>query len=240
MRSFLTGVVALLGVAGVSSADRGADLEDDEVARRAALRRPAHDLVADLGHRQHVPGHAGGAGLGRQDGDPLSRQVVDDQRGRQDSTPSSCATTCTFCSGKKFTAADVVYSLQAPDQDPETKAPLAWRAGNIKEMRAPDPYTVEYELNEPYSELLLHLTMFTNADPQQGERRVARQGLRRQGDRRHRAVVLRELAAAHRDRAEAPRRLQMGPVDVPEQGPGEVREALHQDRAGGLRAASPP
>ena len=29
-------------------------------------------------------------------------------------------------------------------------------------MRAPDPYTVEYELNEPYSDLLLQLTMFTN------------------------------------------------------------------------------
>ena len=29
-------------------------------------------------------------------------------------------------------------------------------------MRAPDPYTVEYELEEPYSELLLQLTMFTN------------------------------------------------------------------------------
>ena len=32
----------------------------------------------------------------------------------------------------------------------------------FKELRAPDPYTVEYELAEPYSELLLQLTMFTN------------------------------------------------------------------------------
>ena len=30
---------------------------------------------------------------------------------------------------------------------------LAWRAGDIKELRAPDPYTVEYELVEPFSEL---------------------------------------------------------------------------------------
>ena len=29
-------------------------------------------------------------------------------------------------------------------------------------MRATDPYTVEYELEEPFSELLLQLTMFTN------------------------------------------------------------------------------
>ena len=67
-----------------------------------------------------------------------------------------------FCSGKKFTAEDVVYSFKRL-KDPAIKAPYAWRAGDIKELRAPDPYTVEYELNEPYSELLLQLTMFTNA-----------------------------------------------------------------------------
>ena len=66
-----------------------------------------------------------------------------------------------FCSGKKFTAEDVVYSFKRL-KDPAIKAPYAWRAGNIKELRAPDPYTVEYELEEPYSELLLQLTMFTN------------------------------------------------------------------------------
>jgi len=66
-----------------------------------------------------------------------------------------------FCSGKKFTAADVVYSFKRL-KDPEIKAPFGWRAGDIKELRAPDPYTVEYELNEPFSELLLQLTMFTN------------------------------------------------------------------------------
>jgi peptide/nickel transport system substrate-binding protein len=67
-----------------------------------------------------------------------------------------------FCSGKKFTAEDVVYSFKRL-KDPAVKAPYAWRAGNIKELRAPDPYTVQYELEEPYSELLLQLTMFTNA-----------------------------------------------------------------------------
>ncbi len=67
----------------------------------------------------------------------------------------------TFCSGKKFTAEDVVYSFKRL-KDPDIKGPYAWRAGNIKELRAPDPYTVEYELAEPFSELLLQLTMFTN------------------------------------------------------------------------------
>jgi peptide/nickel transport system substrate-binding protein len=66
-----------------------------------------------------------------------------------------------FCSGKKFTADDVIYSFKRL-KSPEIKGPYAWRAGDIKELRAPDPYTVEYELTEPYSELLLQLTMFTN------------------------------------------------------------------------------
>jgi peptide/nickel transport system substrate-binding protein len=67
-----------------------------------------------------------------------------------------------FCSGKKFTADDVVYSIKRL-VSPELKAPLAWRAGNLKDIRAKDAYTVEYELNEPYSDLLLNLTMFTMA-----------------------------------------------------------------------------
>jgi peptide/nickel transport system substrate-binding protein len=67
-----------------------------------------------------------------------------------------------FCSGKKFTAADVIYSFNR-QRDPATKAPSAWRAGNIKNLSAPDPYTVVYELNEPFSDLLVQLTMFNNA-----------------------------------------------------------------------------
>src|SRR5260370_15317408 len=42
-----------------------------------------------------------------------------------------------FCSGKKFTADDVVYSFQ-PLTDHAFKRPFAWRAGTIKELRAPD------------------------------------------------------------------------------------------------------
>ena len=55
----------------------------------------------------------------------------------------------------------MIYSFKRL-KDPALKGPYAWRAGDIKELRAPDPYTVEYELEEPYSELLLQLTMFTN------------------------------------------------------------------------------
>src|ERR1700741_4300002 len=66
-----------------------------------------------------------------------------------------------FCSGKKFTAADVIYSFTRLT-DPEFKGPFAWRAGTIKDLRAPDPYPLEYELAEPFSDLLLQLTLFTN------------------------------------------------------------------------------
>ena len=68
----------------------------------------------------------------------------------------------TFCSGKKFTSADVVYSFKRL-LDPATKAPLKWRAGNVKDLRTPDPYTVEYELNEPYSDLMLNFASFSMA-----------------------------------------------------------------------------
>ena len=67
----------------------------------------------------------------------------------------------TFCSGKKFSAQDVVYTFERL-QSPETKGPFAWRAGSIKGLRAIDAHTVAYELNEPFSDLLLQLTMFTN------------------------------------------------------------------------------
>jgi peptide/nickel transport system substrate-binding protein len=67
-----------------------------------------------------------------------------------------------FCSGKKFTSADVIYSFKRL-LDPDTKAPLKWRAGNVKELRAPDPYTVEYELNEPFADLMMNLVSFTMA-----------------------------------------------------------------------------
>ena len=67
----------------------------------------------------------------------------------------------TFCSGKKMTADDIVYSFTRL-KAPETRAPFGWRAGEIKELRAKGPYTVEYELQSGFSDLLLQLTMFTN------------------------------------------------------------------------------
>jgi len=67
----------------------------------------------------------------------------------------------TFCSGKKLTSEDVVFTFSRL-KSLGSRAPFGWRAGSIKEVRATGPHTVEYELNEPFSELLLQLTMWTN------------------------------------------------------------------------------
>jgi peptide/nickel transport system substrate-binding protein len=65
----------------------------------------------------------------------------------------------TFCSGKKFTARDVVYSVKRT-ANKENRSPFYWRMGKVKDVRAKDDYTVEYELEEPFSELLPNLAMF--------------------------------------------------------------------------------
>lgn len=62
-----------------------------------------------------------------------------------------------FCDGREMTAEDVVYSLKRWI-DPETNSPVAWRAGEVKDITAPDPKTVKYELKAPFSELLYQLT----------------------------------------------------------------------------------
>ena len=65
----------------------------------------------------------------------------------------------TFCDGRAMTAADVVYSINRWI-DPATRSPSRWRAGQVKELRAVGDDTVEYELKEPFSELLTQLTMY--------------------------------------------------------------------------------
>jgi peptide/nickel transport system substrate-binding protein len=136
----------------------------------------------------------------------------------------------TFCSGKKFTAADVVYSFKRLTS-PELKAPLAWRAGELKDIRAVDPYTVEYELKEPFSDLLLNLTMFTTAihnkesvealGKDYGVKSIDGTGPWCFDSWQPRTEIVLKRHDAYK----------WGPVALPEQGPGEVREAQHQDRA---------
>ena len=61
-----------------------------------------------------------------------------------------------FCDGRPMTAEDVVYSLKRW-VDPATRSPVKFRAGPVKDIRAPDATTVVYELTEPYSDLLFQL-----------------------------------------------------------------------------------
>ena len=64
-------------------------------------------------------------------------------------------------------------------------------------MRAPDPYTVEYELAEPFSELLLQLTMFTNAIHNKDSVEALGKDYGVKGADGTGPVVLRIVAAAH-------------------------------------------
>ena len=61
-----------------------------------------------------------------------------------------------FCDGKPMTAEDIAYSINRWIS-PELKSGVAWRAGDVKEVVALDDYTLKYELNAPYSELLYQL-----------------------------------------------------------------------------------
>ena len=65
----------------------------------------------------------------------------------------------TFCDGRKMTADDVVYTIKR-FVDPATHSPVRWRAGPVKDVRAVDPTTVEYELTDPFNELPLQLSLF--------------------------------------------------------------------------------
>lgn len=76
----------------------------------------------------------------------------------------------TFCDGREMVAEDAVYSFSRWI-DPETASPVAWRAGTVKSVTAPDDKTVVYELEVPFSELLYQLTQSfaTIIDPNQVE-----------------------------------------------------------------------
>lgn len=62
-----------------------------------------------------------------------------------------------FCDGKPMTAEDVAYTINRWI-DPDTKSPVAWRAGEVESVTAVEPYLLEYKLKAPFSELLYQLT----------------------------------------------------------------------------------
>ncbi len=161
MRGIFTGVAALLGMVGASTAAEAQtlkmmkSLDAPHYDGQRTTWSPTSDIVnmfqdtlvaMDWDGKTVIP-YLAKSWTVSPDGKLYTFKLRDD---------------VSFCSGKKFTAADVVYSFKRLTS-PELKAPLAWRAGNLKDIRAADPYTVEYELAEPFSDLLLNLTMFTTA-----------------------------------------------------------------------------
>lgn len=63
-----------------------------------------------------------------------------------------------FHSGRAATADDWVWTFERM-LNLEPASPSAWRLGNVTSITAPDATTLVIELAEPYSELLLQLTM---------------------------------------------------------------------------------
>ncbi|WP_210270049.1 ABC transporter substrate-binding protein [Aureimonas mangrovi] len=63
-----------------------------------------------------------------------------------------------FCSGRDMTAEDVVYSFERW-LGPDSASPTKFRGGNLAEIRAVDDHTVEYVLEEPYSDLMFQLAL---------------------------------------------------------------------------------
>jgi peptide/nickel transport system substrate-binding protein len=74
----------------------------------------------------------------------------------------------TYCSGKKFTAKDVVGTYERW-MHPDTKGLVKWRAGELDRVVAVDDSTVDYKLKRPYAELLYQMTQHfhTIIDPDQ-------------------------------------------------------------------------
>ena len=139
----------------------GPDAQPDEGHRRAALRCAAHDLGADLRHRQHVPGHAGGARLGR----PARRFPTSPSRGRSARTarptPSSCATTCRSAAARS-SPPTTWSTASSGSRIPRSRRPMPGAPATSRNCARPIPTPSNTSSSEPYSELLLQLTMFTN------------------------------------------------------------------------------
>src|SRR6476659_7047296 len=146
MRNILKGVTALLGVVGVSSLAEAQtlrmmkSLDAPHYDGQRTTWSPTSDIVnmiqdtlvaLDWDGKTALPYLAKSWTIS-EDGRTYTFKLRDD---------------VSFCSGKKFTADDVVYSFKRL-KDPAIKRPFAWRDGTIKEFRATDPHTVEYELEE--------------------------------------------------------------------------------------------
>src|SRR6266513_2173658 len=133
MRRIFAGVVMLLGAAGISSMAEAQtlkmmkSLDAPHYDGQRTTWSPTSDIVnmfqdtlvaMDWDGKTPIPYLAKSWTIS-EDGKLYTFKLRDDVQ---------------FCSGKKFTAADVVYSFTRL-KDPAIKGPYAWRAGVIKELR---------------------------------------------------------------------------------------------------------
>src|SRR5258708_22739888 len=133
MRSSLTGVAALLSVAAVSSVAEAQtlrmmkSLDAPHYDAQRTTWSPTSDIVnmiqdtlvaLDWDGKTAIP-YLAKSWTVSPDGKLYTFKLRDD---------------VTFCSGKKFTADDVVYSFKRL-KEPENRAPYACRSGNITEVR---------------------------------------------------------------------------------------------------------
>jgi len=143
----------------------------------------------------------------------------------------------TFCSGKKFTADDVVYSFKRLNQRRAQGATRLARPAILKDIpRPPIPTTVEYELNEPFSDLLLNLAMFTTAI----HNKESVEALGKDYGRQRRSTAPARGASTRGSRAprscsSATTPTSGGPSMYQNKGPVKFREAFDQDRARGFQ-----
>ena len=179
MRNILTGVVALLGAVGVAStADAQTlrmmkSLDAPHYDGQRTTWSPTSDIVnmfqdtlvaMDWDGKTPIPYLAKSWTIS-EDGKLYTFKLRDDVQ---------------FCSGKKFTAADVIYSFKRLTS-PELKAPLAWRAGNIKDIARARSLHRRIRTQRAVLRPAAPAHHVHHRDPQQGKRGVARQGLRHQG-----------------------------------------------------------
>ena len=158
MRKFLKGVTALLGVMGLSPVAEAQtlrmmkSLDAPHYDGQRTTWSPTSDIVnmfqdtlvaMDWDGKTAIPYLAKSWTISP-DGKLYTFKLRDDVQ---------------FCSGKKFTAADVIYSFTRL-ADPSARWPFYWRLGEIDSLTAPDPYTLVYKLKRPHSELLVDLANF--------------------------------------------------------------------------------
>ena len=240
MRNLFVGVTAFLGMAACRPMAEAQTLRMMKSLDAPHYDGAAHDLVAD----RPTSSTCSRTRWSRWTGTARRRSPTSPSRGPSaptaSSTPSSCATTSASAAARSSpptTSSTRIKRLVEP------RAQGAARLARRQPQGRPRHRSLHGRVRartSPTPTCCCNLTMFTMSI--HNKESVESLGK----DYGVKAIdgtgpwCFESLAAAHRDRAEAPRRLQVGPLDVPEQGAGEVREAGRSRSCPRIQRASPP